>query len=103
MGENNTSKTAAALALIGLLKVSVAGAEIQNFTPMEKLPPEQRRTICEQLNILTKDIHIDWDEIAVGVDEEGRLTLVSKHSAGLKPTINPSCFFADINDNEDCQ
>lgn len=103
MMDNNTSKTAAALALIGLLKVSSAGAIVENFTPIEKLPPEQRRLICEQLKTLVKDLHIDWDEIAVGVDEDGKITLVSKVSAGLKPTINPSCFMARVEIAEDCQ
>lgn len=103
MTNKNASKTAATLALMGLLKVSLANAEVRNFTPIEKLPPDQRQLIAHQIDILTKDLHIDWDEIAVGIDENGKVTLVSKIAAGLKPTINPSCYSKDSNTDESCK
>ncbi len=103
MTSKNASKTAATLALMGLLKVSMANAEVRNFTPIEKLPPEQRQLIVQRIDILTKDLHIEWDEIAVGVDENGKITLVSKIAAGLKPTINPSSLGTESNTDESCK
>ena len=69
MKTNNTAKSAALLALMGLIQVSTAHADGHSFIPLENLPPEQRQVLSEQLNALTRDINVNWDEIAVGVDE----------------------------------
>lgn len=92
MKTNNTAKSAALLALMGLIQVSTAHAEGHSFIPLENLPPEQRQVLTEQLNNLTRDMNVDWDEIAVGVDENGKLTLKPKSECGMRQLSSPSSF-----------
>ena len=92
MKKNNTAKSAALLALMGLIQVSTAQADGHSFIPLENLPPEQRQVLSEQLNALTKDINVNWDEIAVGVDENGKLTFMSKSECGMRQLASSSSF-----------
>ena len=87
-----TTKAAMLLALTGLINVGTAHADGHKFTPIEKLPPEQRQVLIELVNELTKAINIDWDEIVIGVDESGRPTLMPKSKAGLSELSAPSSF-----------
>ncbi len=96
MKNNGTSKSAALL-VAGLIQVSTAHAEGQSFTPIENLPPEQRQVLSEHLNDLTKNINIDWDEIGVGVDENGKLILMPKSESGMRQLATPSSWGSIVN------
>lgn len=99
--KNNRSAKSAALLMVGLIQVSTANADGHSFTPIENLPPEQRQVLSEQLNDLTKNINIDWDEIGVGVDENGQLILMPKSESGMRQLATPSSWGSIVNvDNE---
>ena len=83
MKNGNTTKSAALLALMGLMKVSTAHADGHSFTPIENLPPEQRQAVAEQVDELTKNINVDWDNVVVGVDETGKPMMLPKSDFDL--------------------
>jgi len=95
---NKTTRSAALFAMIGVFQVSTAHADGQSFTPIENLPPEQRQQITEEVANITKNIIIDWDEIAVGLDENEKIIFIPKSEAGLKHLANPSCFGSIMNE-----
>ena len=95
--KNNVTSKSAALLVAGLIQVSTAHAEGQSFTPIENLAPEQRQVLSEQLNDLTKNINIDWDETAVGVDENGQLILMPKSESGMRLLASPSSWGSIVN------
>lgn len=98
---NEKAKQAALLALLGLFQMSTAHGEEHKFTPLENLPPEQRIVLTEKLNNILKDIIVDWDEIAVGVDENGNLTLKMKTECGMRQLASPSSFGAAAKTEEE--
>ena len=92
MKKKLSAKTAAVAAFISLIQVAQAETSTHSFTPLEDLPPEARQQIVEQLNELAKHMQIDWEQIAVGINENGELTLILKKDANLRPTGSPSSF-----------
>ena len=103
MKNGSTTKSAALLALMGLIKVSTAQADGHTFTPIENLPPEQRQVISEKLDEITKNINVDWDNIVVGVDENGELTMAPKSQINLGGVSSPSSFGATAKFSEENQ
>ncbi len=101
MKVNNKAKQAALLALMGLLQISTAQGAEHKFIPLEQLPPEQRIILTEKLNNLLKDVNIDWDEIVVGVDENGKLTLKLKSECEMRELSSPSSFAAKASTEDD--
>lgn len=89
---NNKAKQATLIALMGILQISIAHGEENKFIPLEQLPPEQRMILTEKLNNFLKEVNVDWDEILVGIDENGKLTLKLKSECKMSPLSNPSCF-----------
>lgn len=87
-----TTKAAMLLALASLISMGVAHADVHTFTPIEKLPPEQRQILIELVNELSKTLNIDWDEIVIGVDENGKPTLMPKSKLELPQVAAPSSF-----------
>lgn len=87
-----SAKTAAIAAFISLIQVAHAETSTHSFTPLEDLPPEMRQQIVEKLNELSKNMQIDWEQVAVGVNENGELTLILKKDANLRPMGSPSSF-----------
>ena len=96
-----TTKAAMLLALASLINMGVAHADGHTFTPIEKLPPEQRQMLIELANELTKTLNIDWDEIVIGVDENGKPTLMTKSKAGLSEMSSPSSF--GMSNDKECK
>jgi len=97
-----TARTAAIAAFIGLIQVAHAQTTGHAFTPIEDLLPEQRQQIIEKLNELTRNMKIDWDHIAVGINENGEITLLSKSEAGLQTKGSPSSF-GSMKEKEGCE
>ncbi len=98
-----TSKAAAIAAFISLIQVAQAETTTHSFTPLEDLPPEQRQKIAEKINELSNEMQIDWEQFAIGVNEEGKIVFILKKDANLSPTINPSCFGVSKSEKSSCE
>ena len=92
MNTKLSNNAAAIAAFLSLIQGARAETVTHTFTPLEDLPPEMRQKVVEKLDELSISIQIDWEKVAVGVNENGEFTLILKKDAGLLPTGNPSCF-----------
>ena len=87
------TKSAATLAaFLSLAPMANALAAGQIFTAYEDLLPEQRREVAAVVDELTKDVNVDWSNIAIGVDENGQIVVVPKGEANLQAVGAPSSF-----------
>ena len=101
MKKNNAGKSAAIIALMSLLQVATANAEGQSFIPLENLPPDQRQQISQKINELSKELNIDWDEIIIGVNENGQISFRNKNDVNMQVTGSFSCLSGAK--TEDCK
>jgi hypothetical protein len=84
--------SAAVAALMGISGIALADTGNQ-FTPVENLIPDQRQAVFESLSQMTNGAELDWDRIAVGVDENGQIVILQKAEvAGGGSTGSPSSF-----------
>lgn len=74
------ARTAVLATLIGISQIASADGGGEMFTPVEKLPPEIRQQISESLRELTKEITVDWEQVIVGINEEGDICFRSKNN-----------------------
>ena len=65
---------------------------VEAFAPIEALAPEHRSALAPQIKILRETIKIDWNSVAIGINQHGELTLKGKIEAKLKSTANPTCW-----------
>jgi hypothetical protein len=64
--------------LMSISQIAHADDVAHQFTPIENLPPEIRQEVSAKVFELTKNMEIDWDNVAVGLNEDGKIFLVSK-------------------------
>lgn len=86
--------------LVGLSHVAYAADAGHTFTPLENLPPEQRQEISAQVADLTHGLQIDWDSIAIGLDENGNISLRSKNEFKAQAVGGFSCYSAKAVEND---
>ena len=86
-----TATSAAMFALLGLSRVALADGE-SRFTAVEDLLPEQRQAVFQKLSEMTNGAELDWDHIAVGVNEGGQVVLVQKDQVKFQASGAPSSF-----------
>jgi hypothetical protein len=84
-----TVKSAVAVTLLGLSHAALADTG-SNFTPVENLMPEQRQEVFEKLSQMTGGADLNWDQVAVGVNENGDVVVVDKKAANLQVAPQPS-------------
>ena len=82
-------KSAVVVTLMGLSHAALADTE-SKFTPVENLMPEQRQEVFEKVSQMTGGVDLDWDHIAVGVNESGEVLIVNKEEANLQVAPQPS-------------
>jgi hypothetical protein len=78
-------------ALIGMAQVAQAQSEEHQFTPIEELSPEIRQEIGSRVYELTKGLEIDWDQVALGLNEKGEIIIRAKTDLKLKAAGTFSC------------
>jgi hypothetical protein len=66
--------------------------EQDEFAPIEALTPEHRASLLPQIELLRKTIKIDWNSVALGINQNGELVLKGKEAAKLETTANPTCW-----------
>lgn len=85
-------KSIFAVVLLGMLHAFAANASVQDegFTPLEQLSPQARQALAQQVNALMQTAQIDWETVAVGVNDEGKLVIRSKDKVMLQQVSSPS-------------
>lgn len=83
--------SATIVSLMGVSGVALAETGTQ-FTPVEKLMPDQRQLVFERLSQMTNGAELDWDRIIVGVNEEGQIVIFQKDEIKSKSIGTPSSF-----------
>ena len=74
--KNKIVTTATVIAtLAGISHIARADGGTDQFTPIESLPPEIRQEISAKVFELTRDMDVDWDNVAVGLDDNGKISL----------------------------
>ena len=91
---NVTIKSITVAALMGISRVALADSGTQ-FTPVERLQPEQRQAVFEKISQMTDGPNLDWDKVAVGVDQSGNVMIVEKAQANLEVLSQPSSLGSD--------
>ena len=77
--------------LIGISQMAQAEGEKHQFTPIENLAPETRQAISARVYDLTKGLEIDWDQVVVGVNENGEIALRAKSAVEPQSSGSFSC------------
>lgn len=86
-----TATSTAIVSLIGISQAALADGNC-TFTPVEDLAPEQRQEIFQQLSQLDDAANFDWENVVVGINEQGNLVFMKKSEAGLQIMAGPSTF-----------
>ena len=86
-------KSVTLLAVMGISKAVLAdgGPLAAQFTPVENLPPEQRQVVTDVLSQHKELDLLDWDNLAVGVNENGDVVIIPKKDAAMCCVGSPSC------------
>lgn len=92
MKKNVLATTAVLAAIIGLSQIARADNGCHTFTPIDELPPQTRQDISAKLAELLKNIEVDWDGIAVGVNETGEIVLRAKSETNMRTMGTYSCY-----------
>jgi hypothetical protein len=87
----NGKSAAAIIAVLSMSNIALADSAKQ-FTPVENLTPEQRQEVYNKISNATQDMEIDWDSIALGMNEKGQPTLIQKNQVEMVGIGQPSCF-----------
>lgn len=82
-----------AAALVGVSQTAVADSQgPQAFIPIEKLSPQERMTLKPRIESLYHNMNIDWDSIAIGLNEKGELVLRGRSTFEDRDVPEPSCW-----------
>ena len=77
--------------LVGMAQMARADGNSPQFTPLEELAPEVRQEISAKVAELSQDMDIDWDEVLVGLDENGEISFRAKSGIQLHSGGGFSC------------
>jgi hypothetical protein len=80
------------LAAIASLCQSSLADEKKPVTLLEHLPPQERAALEEDIRRLDQMVKIDWENVVVGVNNEGEIVLVPRKNIKLNAVANPSCW-----------
>lgn len=86
--------SAAVAALMGMSGVAIADTDLQ-FIPVENLMPDERQIVFNSLSQMMNGAELDWDRVAVGVDQNGQIVILQKdadQAASKKSAGSPSSF-----------
>lgn len=95
MKNSNTKLGLLVAALLSVGQTSKANRSIsgnEQFTPIERLAPQDRAVLMQQIEILRKTVKIDWDSVVIGINQDGELVLKGKDAAKVTPVSNPTCW-----------
>ena len=96
-----TATSAVMAALIGLSHAALAD-ECGRFTPVEDLSPEQRQQVFDNVAQMTNGAELDWDHIAIGVNENGQVVLMKKLEVNMQGGVgSPSSFGAMVREPDE--
>lgn len=94
---NKNKQTLSMVVAAALLSAIPTNAKELNseisFTPLERLAPEQRAQVVEEIRAILKYIKIDFKSVTIGVDQKGNLVIKGKseEDKGLEVS-SPSCW-----------
>lgn len=97
MKDNNTKLGLLIAALLTMGQASNADdskaeSKLELFAPIETLAPEHRAALFPQVDLLRRTVKIDWNSVAIGINQKGELVLKSKEAAKMGSTANPTCW-----------
>lgn len=82
-----------AAALMGMSHAASANTEQgEDFTPLERLAPEERALFEKRIQVLERAVRIDWKTVIIGVNTNGELTLRDRKSVDVQDISQPSCW-----------
>ena len=94
MKKNIFATTTVIAAMVGIAQIANADSGTHQFTPLEKLPPELRQQVSNELAEMLKDADVDWDNIVVGLNENGEITLRARSEVQMQAMGSFSCLGA---------
>ena len=78
-----------AAALVGIAQ---ANADSGQFTPLENLSAQERASVQSQVETENPQLQIDWDQVIIGKNDNGKIEIRDKNSFKLQAISQPSCW-----------